>query len=558
MVWLQRRLAMWFRSVYLKTLRDYRIAILGWGVGIGLLMFALLAAIKSVTGTPAARATLASLADQFKWLAEPVAVTTPGGYATWKYGPTLLVMAIWALLAGSRMLRGEEDRGSLDALLSLPRGRLRVALEKLAAMWTALLAMAVLIGLLTFAGGKSVQADFGLGDALLFGLNLSLACGVFGSIALLISQFTQSAGAAAGATGGVLFLAIIVDMVHRVFPGTEWISRLSPVYYYNLSKPIIPSYGTNAGALLVLVAISVVLGGAGVWLFVSRDVGATVTLPGFLRLPERPVSPERALPVNAWSLKSVYTRGLATVAPATFWWTVGIAGFAAFMVAIAKQTENQLQSFFASSPQFASIISKVGGGNAAFNATLLSFLFLYLPVLLMAFAVTQASRWASDEENGRQELVLATPQSRLKVVLARFGAVATGTVAIAVITLAATALAAVASGLTLDGGNLTAAALGLIPMGLLMAALGYLFSGWLRTAVDTGLLSFLLVAWVAITFVGPELNWPGAVLHLSAFYYYGTPLLNGLPVGNVIGVLVVAAAALVIAAARFVRKDIAR
>ena len=549
---------MWFRNIYLKTLRDYRIAILGWGVGIGLLMFVLLAAIKSVTGTPAARATLASLANQFKWLAEPVAVTTPGGYATWKYGPTLLVMAIWALLAGSRMLRGEEERGSLDVLLSVPLGRLRVALEKLAAMWTALLAMAVIIGLLTFAGGQSVQADFGFGGALLFGLNLSLACAVFGSIALLISQFTQSAGVAAGATGGLLFLAIMVDMVHRVFPGTEWISRLSPVYYYNLSKPIVPSYGTNVGALLVLLAISVILGGAGVWLFAVRDVGATVALPSFLRLPERPVSPERALPVNAWSLRSVYTRGLATVAASTFWWTVGIAGFAAFMVAIAKQTANQLQSFYASSPQFASIISKVGGGSAAFNATLLSFLFLYLPVLLMAFAVTQASRWASDEENGRQELVLATPQSRLRVVLARFGAVATATVIIALITLAATALAAVASGLALDGGNLTAASLGLIPMGLLMAALGYLFSGWLRTAVDTGLMSFLLVAWVAITFVGPELNWPGAVLHLSAFYYYGTPIVNGLPVGNLIGVLVVAAAALVIASVRFMNKDIAR
>jgi ABC-2 type transport system permease protein len=549
---------MWFGSVYTKTLREFRAAIFGWGVGIGLLMYVVLAAINSVAGSPAARETLGSLAEQFKWLADPVAVTTPGGYATWKYGPTLLVMAIWALLVGSRMLRGEEERGSLDALLSLPRGRLRVALEKLAAMWTALLAMAVLVGLLTFAGGKSAQADFGFGDALLFGLNLALACGVFGSIALLLSQFTQTAGAAAGATGSVLFLAIIVDMIHRIYSGVEWISRLSPVYYYNLSKPIIPSYGTNGGALLVLLAISVILGSAGVLLFVSRDVGGTIALPRFLRLSERAVSPERALPANAWSLRSVYTRGLATVTAPTFWWTVCIAGFAAFMVAITKQTENQLEGLFKSSPQFASIISKVGGGDASFNATLLSFLFLYLPVLLMAFALTQASRWASDEENGRQELVLAMPQSRRTVVLARYGAVATATVLIAVITLAATALAASASGLKLDGGNLTAASLGLIPMGLLMAALGYLFSGWLRTAVDTGLMSFLLVAWVAITFVGDGLNWPGAVLHLSALYYYGTPILNGLPVGNVIGVLVVAAAALVIAAARFMRKDIAR
>ena len=39
-------------------------------------------------------------------------------------------LALWPLLAGSRMLRGEEERGSMDALLSLPRGRVRVALEK--------------------------------------------------------------------------------------------------------------------------------------------------------------------------------------------------------------------------------------------------------------------------------------------------------------------------------------------------------------------------------------------------------------------------------------------
>jgi ABC-2 type transport system permease protein len=549
---------MWFTNVYLKTLREFRVAIFGWGVGLGLLMYAILSAVASLTQNAAARADLASLAASFSWFAEPVAITTPGGYATWKYGPTVLVMAIWALLVGSRMLRGEEDRGSLDALLSLPRGRGQVAMEKLAAMWTALLAMGLLVGLLTFVGGESAKADFGLGESLLFGLNLSLACGVFGSISLLISQFTQRAGTASGATGGLLLLFIMMDMVHRVYPDAEWVSRLSPVYYYNLSKPIIPSYGTNVGALLVMIVLSALLSGAAIWLFVHRDVGATIALPSWLRPPERSVSLERALPVNSWSLRSIYTRGLAMVAPPTFWWTVGIAGMAGFMVIVTKQTESKLADLFKSSTYFANVIGKVGGGDTSFNATLLSFLFVFMPVLLMAFAVTQASRWASDEENGRQELVLATPQSRLTVVLARYGAVATATVVIGVITLAVTSLAAATSGLSLDGGNLVAATLSMIPLGLLMAALGYLFSGWLRTAVDTGLLSFLLVIWFSITFIGPELNWPEGVLRLSAFYYYGTPLIHGLPVGDMIGVLVVAVAALVVASVRFVGKDIGR
>ncbi len=551
---------MWFTSVFLKTLRDFRIAILGWGIGMGLLMYAVLSAVPSVIGAPgsASCASIEALSTSFEWIAEPIALCTPGGYATWKYGFTILVLALWPLLAGSRVLRGEEERGSMDALLSLPRGRARVALEKLAALWVALLLMGLIIGLLTFAGGATAKADFGLGAALIFGLNLVLVCGVFGSIALLLSQFTQERGAAAGITGGLLLLFIVLDMLHRVITGAEWLSRLSPIYYYNLSKPLVPAYGTNVGALLALLVINILLSGAAVWLFVGRDIGAAALLPRWLRLPERTAQPERALPVNAWSLRSIYARSLARMAVPTFWWTVGIAGFAAWVVIIAEQVSQKLQSLIQSSSLLQQEIGKVGGGSASANATLLSFFFVFLPVLLMAFAVTQASRWAADEEDGLHELVLATPQPRLRVILARFGALTTATVIIGVVTLALTTLASAASGLTLDGGNLAAASLSIIPMGLLMAALGYLFSGWLRAAIDTGLLSFLLVIWFFITFVGPDLNWPDGVLRLSAFYYYGTPLVNGLPLGDMLGVLAVGIVALALASVRFVRKDIGR
>ncbi|HMA35844.1 MAG TPA: ABC transporter permease subunit [Chloroflexia bacterium] len=549
---------MWFSSIYLKTLREFRVAIFGWGVGMGLLMYAVMTAVPALVNTAAARAALLSLASSFSWIAEPIKIDTPGGYATWKYGFTILVMALWPILVASRMLRGEEERSALDSLLALPRGRGRVALEKLAALGTALLAMGLLIGLLAYAGGVGVHADLGLGDALLFGFNLALICGVFGSLALLISQFTQERRTASGITGGLLLIFIILDMAHRVIPNTEWLSRLSPVYYYNLSKPLIPSYGTDPVALLVLLALSVLLSGAALWLFVRRDIGRTVVLPRFLRLPERTGRPAPPLPVNDWSLRSIYMRSLAMLMLPTGWWTLAIAGFAAWMVFVVAQTEQQLKNLLQGSSFLQDEITKVGGGDTNTNATLLSFLYIFLPVLLMAFAVTQASRWAADEEDGLQELVLATPQTRLTVLLARFGALTTATILIGVLTLALTALAAVAGGLALDGGHLAAASLSMIPLGLLMAALGYLLSGWLRAAVDTGLLSFLLVIWVSITFVGPGLGWPDGVQRLSALYYYGKPLIDGWQFGNLLGVLAVVAAALGLASARFVRKDIGR
>jgi ABC-2 type transport system permease protein len=228
------------------------------------------------------------------------------------------------------------------------------------------------------------------------------------------------------------------------------------------------------------------------------------------------------------------------------------------MVVIARQTESQLATLYNSSPLLKGFITKVGGSDVSTNATLLSAIFLLLPLLLMAFVVTQANRWSADEEDGRLELVLATPQPRLQVLLGRFAALTTSVVVIGLLTLLATAVASAATGLALNGGNLAAATLSIIPLGLLMAALGYLLSGWLRTALDTGLLSFVLVLWFFISFVGPDLNWSEAVLRLSAIYYYGTPLLHGLPLLNMLGVLAVGILALVGASARFVGKDIGR
>src|SRR5258706_15795749 len=114
-------------------------------------------------------------------------------------------------------------------MLLISRYCMREAVDKLAGMWTADLVKGLLIVLLAFAGGKKFAGDFGLSDALLFGLNLALVCAVFGSLALFISQFTQERGPAAGWTAGLLLVFIVLDMVHRVVPNTDWISRLSPI-----------------------------------------------------------------------------------------------------------------------------------------------------------------------------------------------------------------------------------------------------------------------------------------------------------------------------------------
>src|SRR2546430_14709514 len=81
-----RTRTMLLSSVFLKTLRDYRIPIFGWGIGMGLVVVSPMASVAALGTTPQARAQLASLAASFAWHADVVAGDTIGGFAAFKIG----------------------------------------------------------------------------------------------------------------------------------------------------------------------------------------------------------------------------------------------------------------------------------------------------------------------------------------------------------------------------------------------------------------------------------------------------------------------------------------
>ena len=67
---------------------------------------------------------------------------------------------------------------------------------------------------------------------------------------------------------------------------------------------------------------------------------------------------------------------------------------------------------------------------------------------------------------------------------------------------------------------------GVLPSGRLgvVASIGYLLAGWLRTRAVTGILIALVLASFVLTLLAPLFHWPPAVLQLSIFEQYGAPL----------------------------------
>jgi ABC-2 type transport system permease protein len=543
-----------FRSILSKTLRDYRIPMLGWGYGLALLMVIGLAA-----ATPALRDAYAIIAQSLRFLGDPIAMQTPEGYATTRYLQLFvpLLWSIWPILAGARMVRGEEERGTLDVLLATPQPRTRVLLEKLLALVIALLVIALLMALGTIVGEARANAQVDFVRALLAGLNVVGLAFFFATLALLISQFTASRSAAVGWTSGLLVLSVLLDGAGRVVSGA-WVQHLSPFYYYNLNRPLVPSFNDTPAAAFLLLGLSLLFAAFSMFLFARRDSGRAAfawqrnaangnhTVERSLKKAERDVS-----------LRSIVLRALTAQGWASFWWLLGIVAWCAILVLLIPSAQEPLKKALAQSPGLNKVIS---GSEIATNAGFLSALVFGYGgiVLVVLFAMALALTWAGDLENGRLELVLGTPLSRSRLLLERFGAALLMALLASVFAWLAIVVAAQVANLSVDQAHVIAASFSMLPLALIIMSLVYALAGRLRYSALLG----IVTGYIALAFLAEELkallNLPDWVLSLSIFHQYGSPVTDGMNWGTFLGMTGVAVVLLAIGLVQFRYADVER
>ncbi|HEY7416208.1 MAG TPA: ABC transporter permease subunit, partial [Ktedonobacteraceae bacterium] len=379
------------RAIWSKTLRDYRVPILGWGILLGFFVYALFAVYGTQVNDAVSRESLAQLAQTFRFFGDPIAVATAEGYTSWRltdaFAPILL--SIWALLAGARLLRGEEERGTLDVLLATPRSRVRLLLEKLLALVIALIIIGLLTGLGAIAGEATVpNLQMHTDRALLTGLNMSLIAFFFAAVALFLSQILSRAGTASGITGALLAISFVIDGTGRTIKNGTWLQRFSPLYYYDINKPLIPSVAMNYAAPAALFAASLLLILISIVLFTVRDANG-IAWPA-TRRRARVIVQQRVLE-RAWRSLSTHVVSLRTLSAqllSIFWWLVALIAYAAWATALIPSILQPLRTVMANSPAVSQI---VGGHDVVTNAGLLSFIvFQFVSILAIVFVFTQA------------------------------------------------------------------------------------------------------------------------------------------------------------------------
>jgi polyether ionophore transport system permease protein len=541
-------------AVWTKTLRELRVPILGWGLGLGLSLYA-----NYATARDAIASGIAGLAKQFRFMAEPVAVDTVPGYVTFRVLGLVLpvLLSIWAILVGARLVRGEEERGSLDVLLSTPRSRARLLAEKLAALAGALLGVALLLSLGVLAGQAGADQPLAYGRALGATLNASLVALVFGAAGLLLSQLLPRR-AAAGMAAMLLALAFLTDATGRTVAGAGWLRLGSPLHYYTANKPLIPGYPADPGAAAVLIGVCLALAAGSLLLFARRDIDgvALLALPGSDR---RAHGDTKQVLARAWGAvweRPIGLRALRAEAPAALWWTLAVAAFAGWMTLLVPTVQEPLQQLVTDNPLFAELFARSGLGTDAGVLALAPFLFL--PAVLAVFALTQALAWPADLDARRLEVVLSTPRSRGQLLLERFLAVLVMALASTLVVFLVVLAGVRVAGLSIGIEQLAAACLAIVPLQLLTATLVYALAGRLPYGAVVGVVVAFLVAGFLAEFLRQTLDLPGWLVDLSMFHQYGSPLTDGLASGSFLAMLSIAAALLGLGTVQFRRADLVR
>jgi ABC-2 type transport system permease protein len=254
------------RSLFLKTLRDGRGAILVWGLGMAAVAAFYVSFFPSVGNDPQYKELWSSLPPALRAMfGNVVDISTFDGFLRSEllsYFPILI--GIMFILRSAASIAGEEEARTADILLAQPLPRWRVLVEKFAGVSVVILAATLLAGLGLAAGVLSSRIDASVPR--LFGAVLVAYVPAFvcGALALVGTALFHRARHASLIAVTYIIAAYVLNALSIVVPKLEPYRFLSVFHYYQDTNVLAGSiaWGSILGPMmfaLIAVACAVLL-----------------------------------------------------------------------------------------------------------------------------------------------------------------------------------------------------------------------------------------------------------------------------------------------------------
>ncbi len=266
-------------AIFSQTLRDNLPGVLAWGLGysalIGLvtLLYPILEENNTLLGVVRGLGLMGVGSNSAINLQT---MTSFAGYVAFEalsWAP--LILSIYLIPQALNAVSREEERGTLDILLSTPLPRWRLLLEKSAAIAVSLAGILLIMWVALVLSSQVVQADdFTILNATagiwhIFPISLAIV-----AMTLLISVSVRNSRSAGGLAALVIltsyFVRAITDLITDV-PVLRELSQLSLFAYYRSLTALSTGFQWSNDTLLLTVAV--VLFALSLWQFQRRDIG---------------------------------------------------------------------------------------------------------------------------------------------------------------------------------------------------------------------------------------------------------------------------------------------
>jgi ABC-2 type transport system permease protein len=228
-------------------------------------------------------------------------------------------------------------------------------------------------------------------------------------------------------------------------------------------------------------------------------------------------------------LRALITRGLRDHRAAPLVWGGSLGVFCALMAALYPSMDDAIAKIMDEYPPElldAFGVTTINSLESWLHAEMFS---LLVPLGLAYFAVRSSTRMLADaEERGYLDTLLATPLPRRLLVAGSFAVTAIVLVAILAVIGLLTVVGGVAFGATPSVPVLLAGLAGVFALATFFAGVAVLTAGAVHhAALVTGIASGLLALMYTLNFVGGAVDGAEPVRWLSAFRYYGAPMVDG-------------------------------
>jgi ABC-2 type transport system permease protein len=471
----------------------------------------------------------------FAVLLGPVsAIGTVGGYTVYKcYVFLTTIGAIWAILASTRLLRGEEDAGRWQLVLAGNTGPASATTATLAALGGG---VAVLFGgttLIMLLAARNPDVAFGTGETVLYGLSIAIAPAVFVGVGALTSQLGRSRRHANGLGMAVFGLAFVVRMIADSGASTRWLLWLTPFGWTELMRPFTEN---NAWPLLPAAATTFALCLAAVVFSSRRDAGSGV-------LASRDVAAPRA-----FGLRSAL--GLATrlELPVLLAWCAGAVAAAFAFGIITKVVAGSVPESFADN-------LKRFGVHGSFVHQYVGVAFLFIATVIALLPAGQLGAAANEETSGRLLHVLARPARRRTWFGGRIVLTVAGIVIAATLAGIATWAGAKTQGVELGAGTMLRAGWNVVPTALVVLGAGAVTLA-IAPRVAARVVYGVVAGSLIVNVLSSTVTQLRAIDHLSVFHYMALAPAQDPDPTTVVVTLAAAVGLCIVAVMLFDRRDL--